>query len=214
MSLIREIHHSRVHSRRVNVLAHHLSVLLPFNASVLDVGAGDGQLAGRVLADRQDLRWTAVDTLARPSAHIAVQLFDGDHLPFADKTFDIALFVDVLHHTDDPLVLLREAIRVARHGILIKDHLREGFLAGPTLRVMDWVGNAGWGVRLPYNYWSAAQWESACTELRLQRRSVQRALGLYPWWADWVFGRSLHFISQFDVQGKPDVVDVLKASSD
>jgi SAM-dependent methyltransferase len=204
MPLIRELHNSHVHSRRVVVLADRVSALLPADASVLDVGAGDGLLARRVLMRRQDLRWTAVDTLERPHAHVAVELFDGGHLPYADKTFDIALFVDVLHHVDDPVGLLREAIRVTRSGILIKDHLREGILAGPTLRFMDWVGNAGWGVRLPYNYWDAAKWEDACRELRLRPVRMERRLGLYPWWADWLFGRSLHFIARFDVQSEPD----------
>lgn len=199
MAFLRQLHHSHVHSRRVVVLARHLCELLPRNATVLDVGAGDGLLGARVLAERSDLRWTAVDTLARPNAQIPVQLFDGVRLPFADKTFDTVLFVDVLHHIDDPMVMLREAVRVARGGLLIKDHLREGLLAGPALRFMDWVGNAGWGVHLPYNYWNSAQWESASRELRLHSGQKRRELGLYPWWANWCFGRSLHFIAQFDV---------------
>lgn len=48
--------------------------------------------------------------------------------------------------------------RVARRGVVIKDHLREGPLAGPTLRLMDWVGNRGHDVRLPYNYLSRRKW--------------------------------------------------------
>jgi SAM-dependent methyltransferase len=207
VALIRNIHHSRVHRRRVSVLARHLSAFLPPNVSVLDIGAGDGLLAKQVLTGRPDLRWTAVDTLARPNPNISVQFFDGEHLPFADQTFDIALFVDVLHHTDDPIVLLREAIRVARTGILIKDHRREGLLAAPTLRFMDWVGNAGWGVRLPYNYWTAAQWERARDELGLQVGREERSLGLYPWWANWLFGRQLHFISRFDLQHRTEASD-------
>ena len=67
-----------------------------------------------------------------------------------DASFDVVMFVDVLHHTDDPLLLLQEAQRVGKI-ILVKDHFRKGFLAGPTLRFMDWVGNAHHGVVLPYN---------------------------------------------------------------
>jgi hypothetical protein len=37
---------------------------------------------------------------------------------------------------------------------LIKDHTLNGFLAGLTLRFMDWVGNACYGIALPYHYWS------------------------------------------------------------
>jgi SAM-dependent methyltransferase len=200
MPLLRGVHHSRVHTRRVSVLAKHLSALLAPNVAVLDVGAGDGLLAQSVLATRPDLRWTAVDTLARPQSYIPVELFDGEHLPYPDKGFDVVLFVDVLHHTDDPMVLLREAARVARSSILIKDHLRNGFLAAPTLRFMDWIGNAAWGVRLPYNYWSADEWERAREVLHLRTGSALRDLKLYPWWADWWFGRSLHMITRFDLR--------------
>ena len=42
--------------------------------------------------------------------------------------------VDVLHHTDDPMILMREAMRVTRQAILIKHHTLDGLFAGPTLR--------------------------------------------------------------------------------
>ena len=45
--------------------------------------------------------------------------------------------------------------------------MQTGFLAGPTLRFMDWIGNARHGVALPYNYWSAQEWT-----LALQRVST------------------------------------------
>jgi len=66
-------------------------------------------------------------------------------------------------------------------------------VGGATLRFMDWGGHASVGVSRPYNYWSAEQWGSARRELELRPEGERRALGLYPWWADWVFGRSLHF---------------------
>ena len=96
--------------------------------------------------------------MVRPNTHIAVAAFDGMHIPFDDGSVDIVSFVDVLHHTDDPLILLREAARVARRYVLIKDHLRDGLFAAQTLRFMDWVGNYGHDVVLPYNYLRRADW--------------------------------------------------------
>lgn len=198
----------------MQVLTRHLCDILPQQASVIDVGAGDGLLARRVLDIRPDLQWKAVDTLPRPTAHVPVQLYDGRVIPFADRSFDVALFVDVLHHTDDPAAMLREAVRVARRHIVIKDHLREGMFADARLRFMDWVGNAGWGVRLPYNYWSHTQWQEALHALRLMPVSMRTSLGLYPWWADWVFGQSLHFIACVGVPGEPaDDISVHRASA-
>jgi len=199
VTLIQRAHRARVHSRRVRVLADHIGALIPRNASVLDVGSGDGLLASAVLERRPDLAWDAIDTLVRTDTHVPVRAFDGTRLPCADAQHDVVLFVDVLHHTDDPMVLLREAVRVARTALVIKDHLREGIAAGPTLRFMDWVGNASYGVSLPYNYWDASQWERARRELDLRTEEERRALGLYPWWANWVFGRSLHFVARLGV---------------
>ena len=201
MALIRSLHQAGVHGRRVTKLARHISELIPFGSAVIDVGAGDGLLASRILQVRPDLRWTAVDTLARPSAHVPVLLYDGETLPFDDRSFDVALFVDVLHHTENPTALLREAVRVARQSVVIKDHLRKGILADRRLRFMDWVGNAGWGVQLPYNYWSQSQWDSALRDLQLRAETTRTSLGLYPWWADWVFGASLHFVSRLQIHG-------------
>ena len=72
--------------------------------------------------------------------------------------------------------------------MVIKDHLRQGVCAGPALRFMDWLGNAAWGVRLPYNYWDAAQWKHAREHPNLRIEEEWVALGLYPWWANWLFG--------------------------
>jgi hypothetical protein len=42
----------------------------------------------------------------------------------------VVLFVDVLHHSKDPMILLREAVRMVRKAIVIKDHTLAGLLAG------------------------------------------------------------------------------------
>src|SRR5207248_6754042 len=52
--------------------------------------------------------------------------------------------------------------------IFIKDHSLQGFAAGLTLRAMDMIGNARYGVSLPYNYWPPAQWEEAAQTLQLR----------------------------------------------
>src|SRR5690606_11978895 len=128
------------------------------SATVVDVGCGDGQLGALLQQARPDIALKGVDVLVRPNTFIPVSPFDGHRLPFDDDSVGAVLLVDVLHHCDDPTGLLRDCARVARDAIIIKDHLADGFLAVPTLRVMDFVGNAGHGVALPYNYWTREQW--------------------------------------------------------
>jgi hypothetical protein len=107
----------------------------------------------------------------------------------------VVLFSDVLHHTEEPTALLKEARRVATRHVLVKDHFRKGIAAGARLRFMDWVGNARFGVALPFNYWGEEQWQTAWREIGLQPQQLITKLGLYPAPADWVFGARLQFIA-------------------
>lgn len=195
MSLIERIHAGYVFGRRVRKLAEHLAALLPPDAQVLDVGCGDGSLAALIMQQRPDVHIKGIDVLIRPTTHIPVEAFDGRTMPADAGSFDIVMFVDVLHHMDDPLVLLREAVRVARKGIVLKDHTANGLFAFSTLRFMDKVGNARHGVVLPYNYWTRERWLEAFAALGLTVTTWKKNLGLYPWPASWIFGRSLHFVA-------------------
>ena len=196
MNLLEKIHGSYVHNRRVRVLARELSALLPANGQVLDVGCGDGLLAALMQKDKPNVVITGIDVLVRDHTHIPVVKFDGTTIPFPDRSFDTLVFVDVLHHMDDPVLLLREAARVARKTIVIKDHTLNGFAAGPTLRFMDRIGNRRYNVALPYNYWPKEEWLNAFEALGLTLRTWKSKLDLYPRSVDWFVGRSLHFIAQ------------------
>jgi SAM-dependent methyltransferase len=203
MSVLERIHEGYVFGRRVRTLADHLAGLLPPGAAVLDVGCGDGLLDLRILQQRPDVTLRGIDVLVRGQTHIPVEPFDGQSIPYADGSFDVVMFVDVLHHTDDPLVLLREAVRVARKAVVLKDHTANGFLASPTLRFMDRVGNARHGVVLPFNYWPRQRWLDAFRALGLTVAAWKTDLGLYPWPASWVFGRSLHFVARLEMAEVP-----------
>jgi SAM-dependent methyltransferase len=162
---------------------------------VLDVGCGDGTISALLKQKRPDITVQGIDVLQRLQTHIPVELFDGSTFPFASASFDVVLFSDVLHHTVDATILLREARRTATQHILIKDHFREGLAANARLRFMDWVGNARFGVALPYNYWTRQQWHTAWQQIGLQPEQLVTDLSLYPKPADWVFGAQLHFIA-------------------
>ena len=192
-SIVGRLHQHIVFSRRTKVLAREVIAALPPQCkSLLDVGCGDGTIDTLILRYRPQLAITGVDVLVRPDVHISVELFDGEHLPFDDKTFDVVLFVDVLHHTHDPMVLLKEAHWVAKSAIILKDHMRDGIFAYSTLRFMDWVGNAHHNVAL----WSRSQWMRAFKKLGLGIDRWNEHLGLYPRPASLVFERKLHFVAQ------------------
>ena len=153
MSIVEALHNWYVHDSRPRILSHHLVELIPKNSSILDVGCGDGLLARLISQNRTDVTLKGIDTLVRQRTYIPIEPFDGEMIPYENESFDGVMFVDVLHHSVDPMILLREAARVGRKIILIKDRTLHVLFAAQTLRFMDKVGNARHGVSLPYNYW-------------------------------------------------------------
>lgn len=191
-----QVHNRLVFDRRVRVLIESLGALIPAGSHMLDIGTGDGQIAKGIAAEADGVTVEGIDVMLRPTTHIPVSLFDGTTIPMDDNSVDVVSFVDVLHHTDDPQVLISEAARVARKAVVIKDHLSENALDHATLRAMDWVGNAPHGVVLPYNYASRAQWNGWFQTAGLTEDVFTTDVPLYPFPLSAVFGRKLHFVAR------------------
>ena len=87
-----KLHKELVYSRRINQLCKLLlEVIPPDTKSLLDVGCGDGLLTSMIKEQRPDLEVKGVDVLVRPENRIEVIPFDGFHLPFDDKSFDMVI---------------------------------------------------------------------------------------------------------------------------
>lgn len=197
--IIEKLHDKYIKKRRAYILHEKLINVLPDGeATVLDVGCGDGSVARHLIEANPSLEIIGIDTLVRDGAAISVKKFDGMEIPYASDSFDYCLFVDVLHHASDPFLLLKEAVRVARRGIVIKDHTTKGLFAGQVLKFMDDTHNRRYGVSLPYNYWTFEEWNTAFQGLGLRAVKYESRLKLYPFWADWLFGRNLHFLGLFE----------------
>jgi SAM-dependent methyltransferase len=196
MTPLQTVHQHYVAGRRAKMLSRALVDVIPADASVLDVGCGDGCVSHLVNQQRPDLVLRGIDVIVRQQTAIPVDPYDGEHIPFDDRQFDVVMLIDVLHHTNDPLAVLREAARVAARAVVIKDHLCDGWLASPTLRFMDRVSNRRYGVSLPYNYFRLQQWHEAFDLLGLRVDDWRTRLDLYPWPAKLVFERSLHFMAR------------------
>lgn len=196
MNPIELVHDRSVKTRRVRVLAEMLAPLLPTTGRVLDIGSGDGAMAAAILKRKPNLTIEGIDTLVRPGTAIPVRAFDGVHIDAPDGAYDCCLLVDVLHHAAEPEALLREAARVSAGSVVIKDHLRDGFAARETLRFMDRTHNARYGVSLPYCYWNSGEWRGNIAAAGLAIDLWYDRLVLYPWWANWIFGRNLHVLAR------------------
>src|SRR4030095_11018889 len=110
--------------------------LVPSGArTLLDVGAGSGDVAHRVAEAVPALEPAGVDVLVRAQTAIPVERFDGVHVPRADRSVDVALLVDVLHHASQPARLLAECSRVARLRVVVKDHIQRNASERMTARL-------------------------------------------------------------------------------
>jgi SAM-dependent methyltransferase len=128
---------------------------------VLDLGCGPFQYlydpeapALRVGVDRAADAMARADRLYPRSLHLVASV--GDPLPFADKSFDVALLLFVLHHLPPDIVpgVLAEAARVARRHVLVFDHTRSDVPWQRRVQLAYWDAFDGGDL-----YRSQAEWD-------------------------------------------------------
>lgn len=207
MTLAEHLHELCIRGRRERRLGDLIANLIEPQSSVLDIGCGDGRIARRVATLCSASAVHGAEVLTRNDAVIPVTRFDGYALPFANRTFDIALMIDVIHHTVRQNALLAEAIRVSRRAVVIKDHLSDGWLPSKILRLMDCTGNRRFHVPLPYNYLTRAQWKRLWDGSGVQVTAFITDLHLYPIPITWVCDQSLHFIARVEKTDEPNRAD-------
>lgn len=162
-------HQKLSHDKRINYLSALLVQVLDElpvdNIRLLDIGCGDMSIAENLMANKEGLQATCLDTYPLPEElkedprwekYVS---FDGRTMPFEDATFDVAVLCDVLHHDFEYAErLVQEAYRVAKY-VIIKDHFEYGMISRQKLRLMDFVGNWGYGVSIPDRYFSKTTYE-------------------------------------------------------
>lgn len=129
--------------RNVQSLCRHIP-----RATVLDVGSGEGSILKRLsdLNFGQDLYSVEISQSAVTTIHQRdiprlreCQLFDGYHIPYNDRRFDLAIISHVLEHVEYPRQLLNEAARVAKH-VFVEVPLEDTIRLKPDF-VLDRVGH-------------------------------------------------------------------------
>jgi ubiquinone/menaquinone biosynthesis C-methylase UbiE len=104
-------------------LLEHLLITLPSGQTILEVGCGTGRFT----------RWFAEQGLGTLGLDVSLPMLDeaqrlggarfvrGDAaaLPFDDSEFDLVALITALEFVEDPELVLAEAVRVARRGLLL-----------------------------------------------------------------------------------------------
>jgi SAM-dependent methyltransferase len=112
----------------------------PLDGTILEAGTGKGHFA--VALARQGYAFATFD-ISPEEQHFAklnvrywglehlVQFLieDGEHLSFADASFDVVISVNVLHHLENPWQVMKEIVRVLSPTgkIVLSDFTEVGF---------------------------------------------------------------------------------------
>ncbi|MCG8417771.1 MAG: methyltransferase domain-containing protein [Proteobacteria bacterium] len=104
---------------------------------LVDIGCGLGAAAAALLPELPGLQYVGVDidrmrlALAAPATYVAAC---AEALPFPNGAADVALFIATLQHVDDPVIVLREARRVAHRVVAVEpDNVAQQFYFGERL---------------------------------------------------------------------------------
>ena len=127
--------------------------------SLLDVGCGDGRIAEAFAGGQRKIQLT--DVVNYNQTQLPFTLYDGFSLPFSSKSYDTCFLITVLHHCDDPLRVLREAIRVTRKRIIINESVYLNEVNRRFNMFFDWFYNRVLhdNVNVPCNFNSPEGWE-------------------------------------------------------
>ena len=110
----------KIFGNAISEVTSQIELFLKPRDKIIDLGAGNCRFT-KLLKDKgYDV--VPVDVKDR-SYHpeIEVYVYDGVHLPFKDNEFDVCLLKSVLHHTPNPEVVLKEAVRVSKKLIIYEN---------------------------------------------------------------------------------------------
>ena len=113
-------------------------------ASVLDVGCGTGALLDQLSASCPRARLAGIDpspemlAIARQRLPLVIELKQSwaEGIPYPDGAFDVVVSCNVLHYIREPIVALKDMLRVLRpEGTLVITDWSDDYLA---CRICDW----------------------------------------------------------------------------
>ena len=130
----------------------HLALRLVPPIVVADLGAGEG-LISQLIAHRAERVWCIDNSprmvevgteLARKNglANLAYKLGDIENVPLPDKSVDLAILSQALHHASHPQTAVNEACRILRPGgqLVVLDLKEHAFEKARELYADVWLG--------------------------------------------------------------------------
>ncbi len=176
---------------RATHIAQELAPYLSAGERVLEIGAGKG-LVAQALQHRTGAQLTLVDVVNYNQSALPCMTYDGTHLPFPDQSFDYSLLIFVLHHTPDPIPVLREALRVSARGVLICENHVAGGWRKPLTRVIDSLPHFQYGVPICFRALTSDEWQRVIARLPVRAELLRRFTMGGGFWQNFVMRLTPH----------------------
>jgi ubiquinone/menaquinone biosynthesis C-methylase UbiE len=146
---------------------------------ILDLGCGSGILTKK-LKEKLNVNILGIDVADKRIEKIPFQKFDGRKIPFEDNFFDTVLISFVLHHTQDPIEMLKEAKRITKQIIIFED-LPENILG----KIRCYLHLYSWrflfkNTNLNFNFFNEKEWEETFKNLNL--KLIEKRNFIHPFW--------------------------------
>lgn len=132
--------------------------------SILDIGCGSGAITEQLLKNYKNVIGFDIANHNLSDSIKFVLGLKNEPLPFTEKEFDCSLLIFVLHHTEKPENILKEAYRVSRNVIIFED-----LITNPLQRYytyfcdsfmnFEWFGH-------PHSNKSKEEWEKIFKNLK------------------------------------------------
>jgi len=85
---------------------------------VLDLGCGDGKI-GYILHLEKGCNVELMDVKDYNQTPLPLKIYNGTSIPGKDNSYDHVLLLTVLHHADNPMVLMKQALRLAEKSVIV-----------------------------------------------------------------------------------------------
>jgi ubiquinone/menaquinone biosynthesis C-methylase UbiE len=140
--------------------------------AILDLGAGEGYV-GLEASKRGAGPVILADVVPMNRTALPWSLVEEENLHFATDSVDYVILYFVLHHAANPVRVLAEAARVARHGVIVVESVYEWPVQLKVLTLLDQLANRlrSGGLMADQeenlHFRTVAEWRQLVAQLRL-----------------------------------------------
>lgn len=153
--------------RRAKNFSKFCKNIIEKNKKILDIGIGNGTIAKQIQKDH-NAKIKGIDVIDYNTTDIPLIIYNGKKINFRDDSFDIVLIIEVLHHCDDMLSVLKEAKRVTKNKIIILEDIYTSKIHKIIMHLYDFIMNIRHPVNTPFNFKNQREWMNIFNKLNLK----------------------------------------------